>query len=91
MSSDLKEDDFIVPYPEKDKWKKGNVAVMQAFGDAVEYIDPTPYVCPNGKCNLLKWYKDDDHLQPKRVMTDGVWLDRIFEETKARLQRQEGK
>lgn len=91
LSDNFNENDFIVDYPEKDKWKRGNAAAMQAFGDAVEYIDPTPYVCPNGKCNLLKWYKDDDHLQPKRVMTDGVWLDRIFEETKARLQKQEGK
>lgn len=91
FSESFNEIDFIVGYPEKDKWKKGNSGAMQAFGDKVEYIDPIPYVCPNGKCNLLKWYKDDDHLQPKRVMTDGVWLDRIFEETKARLQKQEGK
>lgn len=91
LSDNFNENDFIVDYPEKDKWKRGNAAAMQAFGDAVEYIDPTPYVCPDGKCNLLKWYKDDDHLQPKRLETDGVWLDRIFEETKARLQKQEGK
>ena len=26
----------------------------------------------------FKWYKDDDHLQPMRLKTDGVWLDPIF-------------
>ena len=45
-----------------------------------EIIEVAPYVCPDRKCNLLKWYKDDDHLQPLRLEKEAVWLDRIFEE-----------
>ena len=81
-------DDFVVSLPEDDKWKKGNEAAIKAFGDRAIFIDPTPYVCPDGKCNLLRWYKDDDHLQPRQVETEGIWIDRIYEETKHRLEAQ---
>lgn len=46
-------------------------------------IDPTPVVCPDQKCNLQAWYRDDDHLQPKRIEADGIWVDRIFEHAAA--------
>ena len=86
LSESIDPEDFVVSFPENDKWKKGNKAARKAFGDRVIYIDPTPYVCPGGKCNLLRWYKDDDHLQPRRIETDGIWIDRIYEETKKRLE-----
>ena len=60
-------------------WKEGNLWVQKFFGDSVTYLDPTPEVWRNGKCNVLYWYKDDDHLQPNRLEADGVWLDKAYE------------
>ena len=73
--------DFIVPYPDNDKWKKGNDAVIKSLGDVTTIISVEEYICSNQKCDLLKWYKDDDHLQPRRVEKDGIWIDQIFEKT----------
>ena len=70
---------FVKPYPAEDAWKKGNEAVKAVLGDRVTYIDPTPYIYPDGKCNLVNWYRDDDHLQPLKIKANGVWLDPIFE------------
>lgn len=75
-----KEEDFMLPYPKDDSWEKGNAAITRLLGDVAEIIEVAPYVCPNRKCNLLKWYKDDDYLQPLRLEKEAVWLDRIFEE-----------
>ena len=43
-----------------------------------EIIDSETHVCPDVKCDVLKWYMDDDHLQPRRLETEGYWRDRIF-------------
>ncbi|WP_443743628.1 acyltransferase family protein [Sutterella sp.] len=83
--SDFKASDFIVPLPKEENWRRGNDLVQRVLGDVAEFIDPTPFVCPNGMCNLLKWYKDDDHLQVRRIEKEGVWLDRIFEDAAGRL------
>lgn len=77
--SDFKASDFIVPLPQEENWRRGNALVRRVLGDVADFIDPTPHVCPDGMCNLLKWYKDDDHLQPLRLEKEAVWLDRIFE------------
>lgn len=58
--------------------------MRRVLGDVAEFIDPTPYVCPDGTCNLLKWYKDDDHLQPLRLEKEAIWIDRIFEDAAER-------
>lgn len=76
-----KPEDFIVSYPELDLWKKGNDAVTKHLSDVANIISVEEYVCPNKQCNLLKWYRDDDHLQPKRIEKEGVWLDQIYEAT----------
>lgn len=71
---------YVLPYPKDDSWKEGNDAVEAALAGVpnVTFIRPETFVCPDGQCNLLKWYKDDDHLQPMRLKTDGVWLNPIF-------------
>ena len=86
--SDFKESGFIVPFPKEENWRRGNALVRRVLGDVAEFIDPTPYICPNGLCNLLKWYKDDDHLQPLRLEKEAVWLDRIFEDAVRRQAEQ---
>ena len=53
---------------------------MKDLAGVATFIDPTPFVCPNGRCDLLKWYKDDDHLRPSRLEKEGVWLDPVFRE-----------
>ena len=71
---------YILPYPDDKTWQNGNEAVESGLrGLNVNFIHPENYVCPDGLCNLLKWYKDDDHLQPIQLQSDGVWLDPIFE------------
>lgn len=77
-----KPEDFIRPYPEMDLWSKGNKAITKALGDVATIISIEEYVCPNGKCDLLKWYRDDDHLQPRRLETDAAWLDPVHESIK---------
>ncbi len=70
--------DFTISLPQKDIWTQYNQEVMKRFGDSALYIDPTPYVWPDGKCDLLHWYKDDDHLRPSVLKDEGVWLDEIY-------------
>ena len=53
--------------------------VEKAFAGAATFIRPEAFICPGKKCDLLHWYRDDDHLQPMRVKAEGVWLDPIFE------------
>lgn len=74
---------MVQPFPAADDWKRGNEEIQRILGDAAEYIDPTPIVCPGQKCNLQAWYRDDDHLQPKRIEADSIWVDRIFEHAAA--------
>lgn len=80
------EHDFIVPLPRETLWKEGNQWVRDTLGQSIQLLDPLPYVCPNGLCNLLRWYHDDDHLQPERVRSDAVWLDPIFTTSKSAQQ-----
>ena len=70
--------DFIVPYPKDDTWQKGNDAVVAVLQDVATIISVEEYVCPNKTCDLLQWYKDDDHLQPKKLEESAIWLDQVF-------------
>ena len=79
FSKKLDEKDFIVSLPNDKSWEKGNIAITGLLSDVATIIPVTPYVCPNNKCNLLKWYRDDDHLQPLRLEKEAIWLDQIFE------------
>lgn len=66
-----------VDFPEDQDWLMGNQRVQDALGDVATVVDPTPWVCPSQKCNLLN-YKDDDHLNQVYVRSNGVWLDFVF-------------
>ena len=70
---------LVLPYPKDDGWKRGNDFMIEHLKGYVTFIDPQSYICPGEKCDILTWYRDDDHLQPKRVRTHGVWLDSVFE------------
>lgn len=74
----FKIDDFILPLPTEKAWSIGNSFIKKQISNKATFIDPTPTICPNGFCNLLKWYKDNNHLQPNRVESDATWLDIIF-------------
>ena len=76
--ANFKLEDFILPYPKMDLWKKGNDFVATHLTDFATIISIESIVCPEGKCNLLKWYRDDDHLQPRRIEEEGTWLDQTF-------------
>ncbi len=69
----------ILPYPEDDGWERGNKFLINHLKGYVTFLESQSYVCPGQKCDLIKWYKDDDHLQPNRVKTHGVWFNPIFE------------
>lgn len=71
-------EDFIVPYPDDDTWKRGNEAIVELLSDVASIIPVERYICPENKCDLLKWYKDDDHLQPLRLEKEANWIDQVF-------------
>jgi hypothetical protein len=79
---DSKPEHFVRPYPEMDLWKLGNDVAVSELSDVATIISIEEYVCPNGNCDLLKWYRDDDHLQPRRLETDATWLDPVYESVK---------
>ena len=76
--ANFRAEDFILPYPQMDLWAKGNDAVVKHLADVATIISIEEYVCPGKQCNLLKWYRDDDHLQPRRIEMEGTWLDQTF-------------
>lgn len=71
---------FVMPLPHNPKWIEANELVNRFAEGWATVIDPSPYICPNGICNVAEWYRDDDHLQPKTVEAKAVWLDPIFKE-----------
>lgn len=62
-----------------DDWRRANEWARRFFKDtAAAFLDPSPVVWPNGECNLLHWYKDDDHFQPLRLEKEAVWIDAAY-------------
>lgn len=71
---------YVMTLPHNPKWIEANELVSRFAEGWATVIDPSPYICPNGICNLAEWYRDDDHLQPKALEAKAVWLDPIFKE-----------
>lgn len=71
-------EDFVVPFPKEKDWLRGNQTIEDELYNIASFINPTSTICPNNKCNLLKWYRDDNHLQPLRLEKEGIWLDSAF-------------
>lgn len=69
---------YFVSYDDHGLWKKGNDGVTVALGDVATMIDTEHHICKNYKCNVLEWYRDDDHLQPSQLGKKAIWLDEIF-------------
>lgn len=69
---------FVVDYPYQTDWRSGNLKVIQKL-EKVKFIETETKVCPNKKCNLLKSYKDDDHLRASYVKEHATWIDQVFE------------
>lgn len=73
------ESNFIVRMEElPSEWKEGNDWVRQCLSGTATFIDPAPFVWPDGRCDVLHWFRDDDHFQPARLEKEGVWLDRAY-------------
>lgn len=66
-----------IEYDKSGPWIDGNRWIANAISPWGAIIDPTPYVCPKGVCDLLQWYRDDDHLSLEAVARRGVWFDGI--------------
>lgn len=71
-------EDFIVPLPAQIDWQKGNDFILKNLSDVATIIHVQENVCPGGKCNLYKWYRDDDHLQPWALQYEATWLDVVY-------------
>lgn len=71
---------YVMTLPHNPKWLDANELVSRFAEGWATVIDPSPYICPNGICNVAEWYRDDDHLQPKALEAKAVWLDPIFKE-----------
>ena len=71
--------DYIVDYPSDYNWRFGNEKVVEHLKNWVRFIETESQVCPNKKCNLIKSYKDDDHLRASYVKEHATWIDQVFE------------
>lgn len=69
---------YFVSYDDQGLWKKGNDGVKTALGDVATIIETEHHICKDYKCNVLEWYRDDDHLQPSQLGREAIWLDKIF-------------
>lgn len=67
-----------VPLPRDSEWKYGNERVLQGWNVPSKFIPTAGFVCPNGKCDLMK-YRDNDHLRSSYVKDHAIWLDQVFE------------
>lgn len=76
---ELRDEDFVIPFPKDSTWLLGNNSVRFALKDVATIIDPVIQHCPNGQCNLLH-YKDDDHLRASYTREHAVWIDSIFDD-----------
>ncbi len=72
-------ENFTISLPKDDIWTQSNQNIIELFGETATYIDPTPYIWIDGKCDLLHWYKDDDHLRPSVLKEEGIWLDEVYQ------------
>ena len=70
---------FVIPLPQNSKWQEANEKVRKITKQWATIIETSPYICPNGLCNVGEWYRDTDHLQPKALEEKAVWLDPIFQ------------
>ena len=77
-SKELKNEDFIVPFPKDNTWLLGNNSVLSVLEGVATIVDPVSLHCPGGQCNLLH-YKDDDHLRASYTRDHAVWIDFIFD------------
>ena len=69
----------MVDYPSDLNWRFGNEQVAQHLKKWVRFIETESKVCPNKKCNLIKSYRDDDHLKASYVKEHATWIDQVFE------------
>lgn len=67
-----------VPLPSDQEWKYGNECVLHGWKAPGKFISTADFVCPNGKCDLMK-YRDNDHLRSSYVRDHAVWIDQVFE------------
>ncbi len=77
---------YWLDYPTSGSWLIANQLLRQTLEDRVIYIEIEPYMCEDGKCNLLKAYRDDNHLRASFILKQGVWIDPVFK-TKALLEK----
>ncbi len=72
--------EYWVPIPKEDNWRKANEEVKEKLGSSVKYKELTSYVCQKGKCDLLR-YIDDDHLNTDFLETQPGLLIDLFNES----------
>ena len=75
---DFRPERFVVPDNIQPDWNRGNTLAHQYFDGWATFIPTAEKVCPNHTCDLLHWYKDDDHLQPRTLQQEATWLDQTF-------------
>lgn len=71
--------EYVVDYPAQSDWKLGNEQVFRDLNGWVSVIETETKVCPNKKCDLLKSYRDADHLRASYVRDYATWIDLVFE------------
>ncbi len=70
---------FVISLPSNPNWSQMNEWLRTRTKGWTTVIETSPYICPNGLCNVAEWYRDENHLQPNALEEKAVWLDPIFQ------------
>ena len=71
----------VLGYPKDESWSKGNLAISSLLQGVSTLIPVAPVVCPNQKCDIVKWYRDANHLKPNQLEKEAVWLDQVYSDS----------
>lgn len=64
--------------PQDQSWLVGNERIQNHLNSFVQFIHTDEQVCPNGQCDLLNTYRDNDHLRSSYLKENATWLNPIF-------------
>ena len=73
------ESQFVIPLPPNANWHEVNEKVRGLTEGWASTIETSPYICPNGLCNVAEWYRDSQHLNPKPLEQKAIWIDPVFQ------------
>lgn len=74
-------DEPVIECSSDEIWNLGNQKITLLMKDVATIISTDQYVCHDRKCDLVKWYRDANHLKPSQLEKEAVWVEQIFRDT----------